>query len=360
MSSRQPPPVHTLGASDLKVPRVVLGTMAYGTGRSEAQQVETVRAALDAGLTALDTAPLYHFGHTETMLGEALRGRAATVLGKVGLRWDDDARGDVLLRTTVGGRPIVVRKDSRPQAVRADVESSLTRLRLEALDLCQVHHPDVHTPIEDTMGALLQLRAEGKIRHIGVSNFDAEQLARAQSALGDVPLCSHQLEFSLLHLPGRAGLEQAANAKVGTLVYSPLHRGALTGGRSKRGGIAVADPRARGTAFVHANAARIDATLEAVVRPVAARLNASIVQVVLAWVLHQPGVTAAIVGVSRPEQARDTARAATLALEPEEVTSIERGFAALQLDPTAEPRKRDRVERKARAVAGRLLRRLRR
>ncbi len=349
-----------LGASELCVPPLVLGTMAYGNRRSAAQQVETVRAALDAGMTAVDTAPLYHFGHTETMLGDALRGRTATVLGKVGLRWGDGARGDVLLRTQVNGRPLVVHKDSRPASVRADVEASLKRLRIEALDLCQVHHPDLHTPIAETMGALLDLRAEGKLRHIGVSNFDDAQLVEARTALGEVPLVAHQVEFSLLHLEGRARVERAEALGVGTLLYSPLRRGALTGARSKRGGMHVADPRARGTAFVHANAARIDATIDAVVRPVATRLQASVVQVTLAWLLHQPGVTAAIVGVSGPTQARNTARAAALSLTQDDLASIERGFATLDLDPSAGPRKRDRLERKARRVAGALLRRVRR
>ena len=260
----------TLG--EITIPRLVLGTMAYGTHRARAQQIDTIRAAIDAGMFAIDTAPLYHFGRTESVLGEALRGRPeARVLGKVGIRWGDDARGEVMLRTQVGGKALVARKDARPQSVRRDVEESLRRLGRERLDLCQIHHPDVQTPIAETMGELLRLRDEGKIGAIGVSNMSVAQLRAAKDALGSVPLSSQQLEYSLLAPHGRAGLEAAKAMGVGTLVYSPLHRGALVGGAAERARLHAQDPRRWRMPFVHANAQRIDAAIEASVAPIARR-----------------------------------------------------------------------------------------
>ncbi len=349
----------TLG--ELTLPRIVLGTMAYGTHRAPEHQVATIVAALDAGLSALDTAPLYHFGQTEALLGRALRGRPdVQVLGKVGIRWDDDARGDVMLRAHLGGRTIVARKDARPVSVRRDVETSLTRLGRDALDLCQVHHPDPHTPIADTMGELLRLRAEGKVRAIGVSNMSPAQLGAAQAALGDVPLSSHQLQYSLLAPRGALDLQAAAARAVGTLVYSPLHRGALSGRASARGRLHAHDPRRRRTAFVRVNAQRIDAALEAAVVPVARRLGASVAQVVLAWTLRQPHVDALVVGIGRPEQAARTAEACRLSLDPQEAQRIAWAFASLALDPRAQPGVRARIEASARRLAGALLRRARR
>lgn len=345
----------SLGA--LVVPRLVLGTMAYGTHREGSQQLATLRAAIDAGLSTIDTAPLYHFGHTEAFLGEAIAGRHVQLLGKVGVRWDDDARGEVMLRTQISGRPIVARKDSRPASIRRDVEESLLRLRRPRLDLCQVHHPDIHTPIAETMGELLRLRAEGKIGEIGVSNFSADQLDEAKLALGDVPLASHQLEYSLLARHGRAAVDAAMQRGIGTLVYSPLHRGALVGAAATRGRLHGHDPRRRRTPFVYANAKRIDKALDASVAPIAGRTGYSMAEVVLAWLLHEPGVDAVVVGISQPAQALSVVRAASLALSPAERQAIAWTFAGLALDPGARPRRRERAEAAARRVAGALLRR---
>lgn len=346
----------TLG--ELTLPRIVLGTMAYGSDRSRAQQTDTIHAAIDAGMSAVDTAPLYHFGQTEELLGHALRGRDVQVLGKVGIRWDADARGEVMLRTQIAGRPIVARKDARPQAVRRDVEESLTRLGRERLDLCQLHHRDVHTPIAETMGELLRLRDEGKVGAIGASNLCPAGLREAKEALGDVPLSTHQLEYSLLAPHGRRDVDAAISLGVGTLLYSPLHRGALVGGASSRARFDRRDPRRQRTPFLHANARRIDAALEHGVVPIASRTGHSVAQVVLAWLLHQPGVDALVVGASAPAHAEANAGAARLVLEADDLRRITWTFAGLALDPDAAPRRREILEAQARRVAGALLRRL--
>ncbi|MBV1859755.1 MAG: aldo/keto reductase [Nannocystaceae bacterium] len=350
--------MQTRALGPLIVPRIVLGTMVYGTHRSGAQQLATVQAAIDAGLTTIDTAPLYHFGHAEAFVGKAIAGRKVQLLGKVGIRWDDDTHGEVMLRTQVAGRRLVARKDSRPASIRRDVEESLRRLGRARLELCQVHHPDVHTPIAETMGELLRLRAEGKIGEIGVSNFSPDQLDQAQLELGDVPLACHQLEYSLLARHGRRAVDAATRRGIGTLIYSPLHRGALVGDAAKRQRLHGHDPRRRRPPFVHANAVRIDRALGTCVAPVAARTGHSIAEVVLAWLLHQPGVDALVVGISQPAQAPSLVRATSLRLEEDELKNITWTFAGLVLDPNANPRRRERAEAIARRIAGGLLRRL--
>ena len=195
MHSRQ------LGHTDLVIPPVVFGTMARRQA-DDASREQLIRAAVDRGLTALDTAPLYDFGRCETQIGRALRGvprDRVQLLTKVGLRWHGESHGRVLFAfDDAQGRRVEVRKDARPESVRWEVEQSLQRLQMECLDLVQVHHPDVDTPIAETMGELLALKAQGKLRYIGVSNFSAEQVLAAQAALGDEPLCSLQSDYSLL------------------------------------------------------------------------------------------------------------------------------------------------------------------
>src|SRR5688500_905185 len=182
--------------------------MAYGrNARDEAARIRTLHAAIEHGLTAIDTAPLYELGRVETLVGRAIADRRARVqlLSKVGLRWDGD-HGDVLLDAVIDGTRRIVRRDSRPSSLRRDVDESLRRLGVERLELCQIHHPDPHVPIADAIGTLLELRREGKLAAIGVSNFDAAQLVVAHAAAGTVGIASHQLPLSLLQQRGRSEL----------------------------------------------------------------------------------------------------------------------------------------------------------
>lgn len=339
------------------VPPIVLGTMAYGRDPDLRERAETIRYAVKAGVRALDTAPLYSFGHIEQMLGDALEGLDVDVFGKVGLRWDDDY-GDVLFSAQIDGRRVTVRKDSRPQSVRKDVERSLLAMRRETLTLCQVHHPDVHTPLAETMGELLRLRDEGKIEHIGVSNFSPAQLDEAQAALGDVPLCSHQFEFSLLARQGRAGVRACEQRGLGALLYSPLHRGALAGNVAQRGLDVHGGPRRSFPPFVWPNALQIDDAIARGVRPVALRHHATAAQIALAWLLHEPGVTAVIAGMRNTSQAQASIEAASIRLAHHELVSIERAFESVQIDRDAKPRKRDRVRNKLRNGLAKVTRKL--
>lgn len=344
-----------LGSSDLHVSAIVHGAMEFSQ-REPAERVRTLHAAIDAGITSIDTAPLYGFGESERLVGQAIADRRARVqiLGKVGLRWDDD-HGEVLFRAQEPGGPLrVVRRDGRPASVRRDVEQSLRRLGIDALDLCQVHHPDALVPIADTMGELLRLRQEGKLRAIGVSNYSAEQVREAARALGDVPLASVQAEYSLL----RRGVEREVmgvveELGVGFLAYSPLLHGLLAGRMAARHRpLPLGDHRRWDPAFHPVNVARIErARLEAL-EPLARRHGVTTAQVALAWLLHRPGVSAVVVGGSSAAQVRANARAAELVLRAGELSGLAAAFEEVFVDPSVRPRRRDRLrERGERAVA---------
>ncbi|MCA9710302.1 MAG: aldo/keto reductase [Myxococcales bacterium] len=338
-----------LGASGLFVSPVIYGAQAFAR-QDPAERVRTLHAAIEAGITSIDTAPLYEFGESERLVGQAIAGRrdAVQILGKVGLRWDDD-HGDVMLTTTLGdGSTRVVRRDSRPIAVRRDVEQSLRRLGVDALDLCQVHHPDARVPIADTMGELLRLRDEGKLRAIGVSNFSAEQVEQAQAALGDVPLASVQSEYSLLRREvERELLDVVLHHGVGFLAYSPLLHGLLAGCMAGRRRLSLEDHRRWNPVFHPVNVARVEEARKRGLESLARRHGVSSAQIALAWVLHQPGVTGVIVGGSSPAQVRGNARAAELVLRAGERSGLAAELEQVRLDLELAPRRRDKLRDRA-------------
>lgn len=328
-----------LGASGIRVPRVVFGAWAIGGwnwgGTDDAGAIRAIQASIDAGANAFDTAPVYGFGHSEEVLGRAIRARRAEVLicTKVGLRWDAD-HGEVAFKSTEpGGVQRVVRRDARPESVRLEVERSLARLGTDVIDLIQVHWPDVHTPVEDTMAALAALRDEGKVRAIGVSNFDVPLIERAQRALAPVPLASTQPKYSLVARDvEKAILPHCAREHVGVIVYSPLEQGLLTGRVPADRAFPEGDGRSRRPTFRASNRALVNAALAEVAAPIARSHGCTLGQVAIAWTLAQRGVTSAIVGARTVEQARENAAAADVVLSVEEERALRVAFESLALD----------------------------
>jgi aryl-alcohol dehydrogenase-like predicted oxidoreductase len=334
--------VRRLGQSPLEVPAVVFGAWAIGGwnwgGSDDEAAVRAIQAGIDAGINAIDTAPVYGFGHSEEVVGRALAGRRDSVvlLTKVGLRWDDP-RGTFYFKTSdQDGRPREVWRNGRPDAIAAEVEQSLRRLKTDRIDLLQVHWHDPATPLAETLGALARLVEQGKARAIGVSNFPPALLAEAQAALGRIPLASDQPKYSLVAREiERDVLPWCREHGVGLLVYSPLEQGLLTGKVRAERAFPASDGRHKRGTFTPANRARVNALLERVVKPVAERHGATLAQVVLAWTIAQPGITSAIAGARTSEQARENAGAGALALAPAELTSIRAAFEGLQLGGAA-------------------------
>jgi aryl-alcohol dehydrogenase-like predicted oxidoreductase len=219
----------------------------------------------------------------------------------------------------------------------------------------QVHWPDAATPIEDTMGALLDLRRQGLVREIGLSNHGVDLLVRAKRALagteqGRVPLASTQPKYSLLARDvERDVLPWCHDESVGVLVYSPLEQGLLTGKVPASRSFDSTDGRHKRATFEAANRAKVNQVVESVLRPMAETHRATCAQVALAWVIAQPGVTAAIAGARTAAQAEENAGAAALQLSAAELAQVRSAFEALQLHSPGAPSLWQRVLRRLRS-----------
>lgn len=332
-----------LGRTDLEVPVVSFGAWAIGgwwwAGADDETSIEALRAGIDEGITAIDTAPCYGMGHSEAIVGQAIADRRddVVVMTKAGLRWDRE--DGVFFMDTVDNdkRPLKFYCNSRPDSLREEVEASLRRLGIERIDLLQIHWPDTSTPIADSMGALLELRAEGKLREIGVSNFTPAQMDEARAALGDVPLASDQPKYNLLARDAeREVLPYVLEHKIGTLVYSPLEQGLLTGKVDSQRVLPEEDGRSKMPLFAPDKRARVNSLLREVVQPVADEHGATLAQVALAWTVAQPGVTAALAGARTADQARENAAAGRLKLTGKELESMDAGFRGLLAEFAAE------------------------
>ncbi|HJL17137.1 MAG TPA: aldo/keto reductase [Sandaracinaceae bacterium LLY-WYZ-13_1] len=295
----------TIPGTDLRVSAVGLGGWALG-GEHWGDDVDddaaraAVHAALDVGITLFDTAPLYGRGHADAILREALgpRIREVVVATKVGPRYEGD-------------HPV---SDLSPANLRRDVEASLRRLGVEALDLAQIHWPcEVGTPLEASLEALVALREEGKIRHLGLCNYGPEALERARAL---APIVTLQTPLSLIRREYEGGVSDAvARTGVGVLAYEPLARGLLTGKYRALPRFGPTDMRRRDPRFWAAGFSQIAPTVERL-RRAAAQLNTTPAALAIAWAATRPGVLAALAGAKRPAQVRENAEAGRLLERP--------------------------------------------
>jgi aryl-alcohol dehydrogenase-like predicted oxidoreductase len=282
----------SIGNSGVTTSRVGLGTWAIGGwmwgGTDEARSIATIRAAVEQGITLIDTAPVYGFGRSEEIVGKALAGGlrdSVTIATKVGIAWRD-------------GKPY---RDGRRQRVVQEIEDSLRRLRTDVIDLYQVHWPDLQTPLEETARALEDLLRQGKIRAIGVSNFSPRQMEsfRAVATLDAVQppynLFEREIEADVLPYASASGLT--------VLSYGALCRGLLSGRMRAdttfdEGDLRRVDPKFQGTRFRHYVAA-----VERLATLARERFDRSVLALAVRWVLDQ-GPTIALWGARSPEQLR--------------------------------------------------------
>jgi len=324
----------TLGQTDLQVTPVALGTWAIGGwlwgGTDDADAVAGIRRAVDLGMTTIDTAPVYGFGHSESVVGQAIRGRRdrVQVLTKFGLRWDLAKGAEYFQTEDPDGHPLKVYKYGGRDSIIDECEQSLKRLGIDAIDLYQHHWPDPSTPVEETMAACERLLKDGKIRAIGVSNYTPEMMETARQA---APLASNQPPFSMLRRDIQDDvLPWCRRHNVGVLVYSPLQGGILTGKVTLDRTFPPTDKRSHDPLYAPENRRRVLEFLEGL-RPIAQAHDATLTQVVINWTIHQPGVTSALVGVRNPKQAEENAGAAAFRLTGDETRRIDRLLGELTL-----------------------------
>lgn len=319
-----------LGNSDVLVSPVIFGAWAIGGwmwgGTDEPDAVAAIRASLDAGVNTIDTAAIYGQGLSEELTAKALQGTPrdkVVIATKCGRRWDSDFGSDPWETTDLHGNPVTVRSDSRPESIAYECEQSLKRLRTDYIDLFQIHWPDRITPIEDSMAALARLQSQGKIRAIGVSNFEVDRMAKAIAA---GPLASTQPPYSIINRGIEADvLPWCRQNNVSVIVYSPMERGLLTGKVTPDRTFPPDDHRSTHKFFTTENRRRVLDSL-AQIKPICDKYNASYAQVIVNWTIHQPGITAALVGARNADQAHHNAGALAFALTPDELRQIRSAF----------------------------------
>ena len=315
----------SLGKSKLQVSSITFGAWAIGGwmwgGAEKKDSLRALQVCLDYGITSIDTAPIYGFGQSEQIVGEAIKGKRDQyeILTKAGMRWEN-TRGEYYFTTHDNdGKQREVYKYSGRDSIIAECEDSLRRLGTDYIDLYQIHWPDLTTPIEETMEAFQMLLDQGKIRAAGVSNYSIDQLKLAEDA---VLIISNQLPYSML----RREIEKdivpwCMENDCGILAYSPLQRGLLTGKITPDYSFAPGDSRPDTPHFRRDNLVKTNLFLNEL-RPLAEEKGATLSQLVLAWTLRQPGITVALAGARNEAQVAENAGAADVDLSATEVAMI--------------------------------------
>jgi aryl-alcohol dehydrogenase-like predicted oxidoreductase len=308
-----------LGYTDLYLTTVGLGTWAIGGGgwaygwgpQDDTDSIRAIQRALDLGINWIDTAAVYGLGHSEEIVGKAIRGRRDQVViaTKCGLVWDEGS-------TTPYGR-------LKAWSVRQEVEASLRRLGVDVIDLYQIHWPNPDEDIEEAWATIADLVREGKVRYAGVSNFSVEQMKRIQPIH---PIASLQPPYNMLRRDIEAEiLPFCAANNIGVIVYSPMASGVLTEKFSRQWVASLPDDDWRKKYSGHLQEPELSANLALVegLKAIAARYGRTVSQLAIAWTLRRPEVTAAIVGARRPEQIEQTAPASDWVLPPEVLAEID-------------------------------------
>jgi aryl-alcohol dehydrogenase-like predicted oxidoreductase len=315
-----------LGDSDLNVSVITFGAWAAGGwmwGKTErSQAVDAIRSAYDQGVTSIDTAPIYGQGTSEEIVGEAIKDiprDQVQILTKFGMRWDT-SRGDFFFASKDNsGKDIDIYKYAGKESVIKECEDSLKRLKTDYIDLYQIHWNDSTTPIIETFEAVASLIEQGKVRHAGVCNYTAAQMAEAEKA---VKLVSNQIPFSMVNrkVEDETVPYCIANNK-SVLAYSPLERGLLTGKIKPGQKFQEGDHRSTNRFFTEESILKTNAFLEKI-KPLADEKGATLAQLVLKWTIERPGITIALAGARDATQSVQNAGAAALNLSTEEISFI--------------------------------------
>ncbi len=305
-----------LGTTDLELTTVGLGTWAmggpweFGWGpQDDGEAIGAVLAALEAEINWIDTAPAYGLGHSEELIAQALKQSSfkPLIATKCGILWNEKKQKITCLKK---------------ESIRKECINSLKRLKVEVIDLYQMHWPDPDADVEEAWEEMLKLQEEGKVRYLGVSNFSVSQLERVRK-MGTVS--SLQPPYSMLNRTVENELlEYCAKNHIGIVAYSPMQRGLLTGkfSRDYLKTLAPDDHRLRSPDFQEP---RFSAAIELVeqLKKIAKRNGKTCAQLAVSWVLRRPEVTAAIVGARRPKQIVETAPASNWNLNKDDIEEIE-------------------------------------
>lgn len=306
-----------LGKTDMQITPIGYGSWAIGGNnwavgwgpQDDQQAIAAIRRTLDLGINWIDTAAVYGLGHSEELVGQAIKGRDERpyIFTKCSRLWDDK------------GNPY---SNLKADSIRREAEASLKRLQVDVIDLYQMHWPEPEQDLEEGWEAMARLKEEGKVRYIGVSNFSVAQMRRAMKI---APIDSLQPPYSLLRRETeRELLPFCQENNVGVIVYSPMESGLLTGSmkRERIADLPEDDWRKHNERFQEPQLSRNLALAEKL-NEIGFTHNLSPGIVAIAWTLRQPAVTAAIVGVRSPEQIENLLPAAEFRLSDTELAEID-------------------------------------
>lgn len=302
------------GQTDLEVSVLVLGTWVTGGwawgGADDSESLKAILRAFEAGINFIDTAPVYGFGKAEQIIGKALQEWGArdqlVIATKCALEWDEKQN---------------IRRNASPTRILQEIDQSLQRLGVERIDLYQMHWPDSQTPFETSMETMVRLQEAGKIRYIGVSNFNREQImacqrvAQVHSLQSPFNLFEREIEGELLPFCEAGG--------IATMAYGGLCRGLLTGKFSghesfPRGDLRRADPKFKPDRFGQYTKAVAD------LKKLAEKYHKSPAQFALRWALQQPGISTVLAGARTAAQVEDNVGVTDWRIEAEDLEKIER------------------------------------
>ena len=306
-----------LGNSDLYITRIGFGAWAVGGSgwygsmgpQNEDDSVPAIHAALDRGINWIDTAALYGLGHSEEVVARALQGRSPRpyVFTKCARVWDANRN---------------VGASMKAESIRRECEGSLRRLKTDVIDLYQIHWPEPDEEIEEGWAELARLKKEGKVRYIGVSNFNVDQMKRAQAI---APITSLQPPYSLVSREiEREVLPYAQNQHIGIIVYSPMSAGLLTGRMTKQrvANFTSEDWRRNLPNFREPLLSR-NLQLVELLREIGTGHSRTPGEVAIAWTLNHPAITGAIVGFRNRRQVEGIIGAADFRLNTSEIAEID-------------------------------------
>ncbi|HKN72767.1 MAG TPA: aldo/keto reductase [Terriglobales bacterium] len=307
-----------LGNSDLEITPIGIGAWAMGGGdwafswgrQEDDDSIAAIHAALDAGVNWIDTEAVYGLGRSEEVVGKAVAGRSHRpyVFTKCSLVWDEQRE---------------IGHSLKAASVRCELEASLRRLRVDAVDLYQIHWPDPEPEIEEGWQTLAQIQKEGKVRYIGVSNFNVAEMKRVERI---APITSLQPNYNIVTREiEKDVLPFCRERHIGVIVYSPMKSGLLTGKmtRERIASLPPDDFRPRTPSFQEPQLSRNLGVVE-VLRGIGERHSRTPGEIAIAWTLRDPIVTGAIVGMRSAEQAKQIVRAAEFRLSSDEILEIEK------------------------------------
>ncbi|NQS90718.1 aldo/keto reductase [Patescibacteria group bacterium] len=306
-----------LGYTDLNLSIIGLGTWAIGGGgwkfswgpQDDRESISSIQRALELGINWIDTAAVYGLGHSEEIVGKAIKNlpNKPIIATKCSLVWNKDGNIFGCLKR---------------ESIRSEVEASLKRLKIEVIDLYQIHWPNPEGDIEEAWGTMVDLIKEGKIRYAGVSNFSVEELKRIQPIH---PVASFQPPYSMLRRDVESELLEYCSANnIGVIVYSPMQKGLLAGKftRERVQNLPEDDHRRKDPRFQEPELS-VNLKLVEDLRSIAKKSDRTVAQLAIAWVLSHPEVTAAIVGARHPSQIEETVVAGEWMLSKEDIAAIE-------------------------------------